>query len=84
MAEVEVGKVTHYFGHLGVAAIALTGELRVGDTIHVVGHTSDFTQRIDSMQIDRKEVPSAGAGATIGIKAKEHARPHDVIYKVTV
>ncbi|MBN1419075.1 MAG: translation elongation factor-like protein [Planctomycetes bacterium] len=83
MAEVEIGKITHYFGHLNVAAIELTAELRVGDKIHIVGHTSDFTEAVDSMQIDRKEVPSAGAGATVGIKVHEHARPHDVVYKVT-
>jgi putative protease len=51
MAEIEIGKVTHYFGHLGVAAIQITsGTLAVGDTIHIKGHTSDVTTRVETMQ----------------------------------
>ncbi len=83
MEEQEIGKITHYFGRIGVAAIELTkGSLAVGDTIRVKGHTSDFTQTIDSMQIDGKDVPRAEPGQSVGIKAAEHARPHDVVYKV--
>ncbi len=84
MAEQLIGKVTHYFGHAGVAAIEITGgELHVGDTIHVKGHTSDFTQTIDSMQIDRKPVEVAKVGDAIGILVAEHAREHDEVYQVT-
>jgi putative protease len=84
MAEQYIGKVTHYFGKAGVAAIEITeGELHVGDTIHIVGHTSDFTQPIDSMQIDRAPVESAKAGDAIGIRVKEHAREHDDVFRVT-
>jgi translation initiation factor IF-2 len=84
MAEQLVGQVTHYFGKAQVAGIKITdGELRVGDTIHIVGHTSDFTQTIDSMQIDRAPVESATVGDEIGIKVAEHAREHDNVYRVT-
>lgn len=84
MAEQEVGVVTHYFGHIGVAGIRITsGSLRSGDTIHVVGHTSDFTQPVGSMQIDHATVDEAKAGDEIGMKVAEHAREHDKIYKVT-
>jgi putative protease len=84
MAEVELGRVTHYFGKIGVAAIEVTaGVLRVGDTIHVKGHTSDFTQTIDSMQIDGQPVDEVAAGQSVGIKAAEHAREHDMVYKVS-
>ncbi len=84
MAEVEIGKVTHYFSKIGVAAIQITQDvLRVGDTIHVKGHTSDFTQKIDSMQLDNQSVQEATVGQSIGIKAAAHAREHDVVYKVT-
>ena len=63
MAEVEIGKVTHYFSKAGVVAIQITQDvLRVGDMIHVKGHTSDFTQKIDSMQIDNKPVVEAVVG----------------------
>lgn len=83
MAEVEIGKVTHYFSKIGVAAIQITQDvLRVGDTIHVKGHTSDFTQKIDSMQLDNETVQEATVGQSIGIKAAAHAREHDAVYKV--
>jgi len=84
MAETEIGKVTHYFGKIGVAAIEITqGSLSVGDTIHIKGHTSDFTQTVDSMQLDNQPVTTALPGQAIGIKVKEHARQHDVVYKVS-
>ena len=83
MAEIEIGKVTHYFSKVGVAAIQITQDvLRVGDTVHVKGHTSDFTQPIDSMQIDNKSVPEAAPGQSIGVRVKDHAREHDLVYKV--
>jgi hypothetical protein len=83
MAETELGKVTHYFSKVGVAAIEIAHDaLRVGDVIHVKGHTSDFTQKIDSMQIDNKSVVEAVVGQSIGIRVKDHAREHDLVYKV--
>lgn len=84
MAEQLIGKVTHYFGKAQVAAIEITaGELHVGDTIHVVGHTSNFTQKIDSMQVDRQPVQVAKVGDQIGIRVAEHAREHDEVFRVT-
>jgi hypothetical protein len=83
MAEIEIGKVTHYFSKVGVAAILITQDaLRVGDTIHVKGHTSDFQQKIDSMQIEHLQVQEAVAGQNFGTKIVAHAREHDVVYKV--
>ena len=83
MAEVELGKITHYFSKIGVAAIQITQDtLRVGDTIHVKGHTSDFTQKIDSMQVDNKSVAEATVGQSIGLRVKDHAREHDQVFKV--
>ncbi len=83
MAEQLVGKVTHYFSKAQVAGIEITeGQLSVGDTIHIVGHTSDFTQNVESMQIDRAPVEVAKVGDEIGIKVSEHAREHDNVYRV--
>lgn len=83
MSEQLIGTVTHYFGKAQVAGIEITeGELHVGDTIHVIGHTSDFTQQVESMQIDLAAVESAGVGDQIGIKVAEHAREHDKVYRV--
>jgi putative protease len=83
MPETEIGKVTHYFGKIGVAALEITqGKLVAGDTIHIVGHTSDFTQPVDSMQMEGESVDEATAGQSVGIKVVDHAREHDVVYKV--
>jgi translation elongation factor EF-Tu-like GTPase len=83
MEEKKVGEIIKYFGKIGVAAIQLSeGSLKVGDTIHIVGHTTDITQAIDSMQIENKNVQEAGPGADIGIKVKDRVREHDVVYKV--
>ncbi len=83
MAEQLVGKVTHYFGNAHVAAIEVTdGEITVGDTIHVLGHTSDFTQKLESMQVEHAPVQAAKVGDQIGIQVAEHAREHDQVFRV--
>ena len=82
MAEEFVGTVTHYFGNIHVAAIMLEGELRRGDHIHITGHTSDFAQSVESMQLDQQDIEAGLKGQEIAIRVKEHARPHDKVYKV--
>jgi putative protease len=84
MAEEQIGVVTHYFGKISVAGIEITaGELHVGDTIHILGHTSDFTQTVDSMQLDNEAIEVATPGQAVGIKVIDHARDHDKVLKVT-
>ena len=84
MAEEKIGVVIHYWNHIHVAGIHLTGgELNVGDTIHVRGHTSDFTQQIDSMQVENQEVETARVGDDVGVRVIDVAREHDDVYKVT-
>jgi translation elongation factor EF-Tu-like GTPase len=83
MAEKKIGEIMKYFAKIGVAAIRLTeGSLKVGETIHIVGHTTDVTQTVDSMQVENKSVPEAGPGADIGIKVKDRVRESDTVYKV--
>ncbi|MFH1783519.1 MAG: hypothetical protein ABH868_01270 [bacterium] len=83
MEEKKIGVVTHFFGHIGVAAINITDDtLKVGDTIHIKGHTSDFTQKVKSMQVEHDKIEEAQSGNVIGIKVKAHVREHDVVYKV--
>ena len=83
MEEKKVGEIIKFFGKISVAAIRLSeGSLKVGDTIHIVGHTSDVTQAIDSIQIENKNVQEAGPGADIGIKVQGKMREHDTVYKV--
>ena len=83
MPEEKIGVVTHYFGNIQVAALKLEGELKVGDTIHVKGHTSDFTQNLDSMQLEHQDVETGKKGDEIAVRVKEHARESDQVFKVT-
>ena len=78
----EVGKVTHYFSNIGVAVIKLGAVLKQGDKIRVKGDTSDFTQNVDSRQIEHEKVESTKKGISIGMKVVDHAREHDIVYKV--
>ncbi|MDH3942805.1 MAG: hypothetical protein OEV06_01750 [Anaerolineae bacterium] len=80
--EVEIGEVTHYFGKIRVAVLELDQELKVGDQIHIIGHTTDFNQKVASMQIEHKEVPAAGPGADVAIKVKSRVRSGDAVFKV--
>ncbi len=80
MAEKEIGKVSGYFSHVGVAAIKLSGKLEVGDKIHIKGHTTDFEEKIGSMQIEKKDVKKAKKGDHIGIKVPEKVRPNDTVF----
>jgi putative protease len=83
MQEKEIGKITHYFGHIGVGIIELSDALRVGDSIHIKGHSSDFSQAIESMQIEHANVLEAKSGDSIGIKVAQKVHPHDQVFKVT-
>ncbi|MBI5378813.1 MAG: hypothetical protein HZA23_01480 [Nitrospirae bacterium] len=81
--EQEVGVVTHYYSHLGVAVLRLTqGSLRTGDIIHVKGHTTDFRQVIESIEIEHQKVPMVTPGQSFGLKVMDHTREHDKVYKV--
>jgi translation elongation factor EF-1alpha len=83
MGEELVGTVKDYFAKIGVAAIELSAEVRVGESIRIHGHTTDITQQVASMQVEKEAVQVAGAGQVIGIKVKERVRPHDQVFKVT-
>jgi translation elongation factor EF-1alpha len=78
---VEIGKITHFFSKICVAVIELKKPLTVGDTIMVKGPTTDFEQKVDSMQIEHKNVQNAEAGQSIGLKVAERVRETDVVYK---
>jgi putative protease len=80
--EKEIGKISTYFSHVSVAAIKLTGKLKVGDKIHIKGNTTDFETKVSSIQIDNKAVKEAKAGEHIGIKVPEKVRPNDSVFLV--
>ena len=83
MSEMEIGRVSTFFARPVVAGIDLTGGIKVGDTVHIKGHTTDIEVRVDSMQVNNVDVKEAGAGASVGIKVPDRVRPGDHVYKVT-
>jgi hypothetical protein len=80
--EIEIGRVTHYYSHLSVAVLLLHESLKMGDKIHILGHSTDFTQRVGSMEIDHHSVVWVKPGEDVAIKVVEPVRVHDVVYRV--
>lgn len=81
--EEEIGHITHYFPKIGVAGIEITvGSLKVGETVHIKGHTSDVTQVVESLQQEHLSVPEIKKGVSAGMKVKEHVREGDKVYLV--
>ena len=83
MPEERIGVVNDYFARIGVAGIDLEGTLRVGETIHIKGHTTDLEQGVESIQIEHEQVQEAKAGDAIGVKVLDRCRGGDVVYRVT-
>jgi putative protease len=77
-----VGKITHYFTNINVAVIELEGEIKLGDKLLFEGATTNFEQPLDSMEIDRKPIETAGKGQSIGLKVKDRVRLGDKVYKI--
>jgi len=76
--------VTHYYSQLSVAAVRLeTGTLRVGDVIHIHGHTTDFSQCVESLEVNHASAAEVKRSDDFGLKVIQHAREHDVVYKVS-
>jgi GTPase len=84
MMEEEIGKITHFYSKIGVGVLELSkGELHVGDTIHIKGHTTDFYQKIESIQVEHSAVESAKPGEPVGLKVESPVRENDIVFKVT-
>ena len=80
--EIKIGKVTHYFGKLGVAVVEVTqGSMKIGDEVHIKGHSTDFVQKVTSMQIEHDKIEMAEPGMSIGMKVNEPVRANDLVYK---
>jgi putative protease len=75
-----IGVVTHYYSHLSVAAAKFSAPVKVGDRIHIRGHTTDIVQVVRSMEVDHKPVDSAGPGDDVALKVDDHVRDHDHIW----
>jgi translation elongation factor EF-1alpha len=84
MAEVKIGVIQDYFAKIGVAALTVEKQaLKVGDNLHVTGHTTDLSFTVESIQVEHESVDQAAPGASVGIKVPDKVRAHDVVYKVT-
>jgi putative protease len=81
--ESAIGTITHYYSHLNVAVLQLTDRLKVGETIHIFGHTTDFTQKVTSMEVNHHRVVVVEPGDNVALKVLEPVREHDRIYRVT-
>ena len=83
MKEIVVGRVADYFAKIDVVAIEVRENgIKIGDSLHFKGHTTDFIQKIDSMQIEHEDVEKADIGANVGIKVNDRVRKHDKVYKI--
>lgn len=80
--EVRIGTITHYFNRIGVAVLQLSDAIQVGDTISIVGHCTEFTQKVESLEIDHQKVSSAGPGDDVALKAWDYVRKGDEVFKV--
>ncbi|MFH1704123.1 MAG: translation elongation factor-like protein [Nitrospirota bacterium] len=80
--EVRVGTISHIYKKIGVAIVDLSEPLQVGDTIHISGHHTDLTQKVDSIQIEHQDVQKAERGQSIGVRVNGEVREHDLVFKV--
>jgi putative protease len=76
------GVISHYFGHIGVGVIELSGTLKEGDNIRVIGGEADFEQRVESMEVDHKKVKTAKKGDSVGLKLDQKVREGYKVYKI--
>ena len=82
MSGMQIGQVTHYFDHINVAVLSLKEPIKVGDTIHILGHATDFKQEVTSLQIEHKEVIEAKAGADVAMKVMQRVHPGDKVFRL--
>ena len=82
MSGTQIGQVTHYFDHLNVAELTLIEPLHVGDTIHILGHSTDFKQEVTSLQIEQQDVNEAKPGDDVGMKVIQKVHPNDKVFKL--
>ena len=77
-----IGRISHYFGNIGVAVIELSDKLKIGDSIRIIGGETDFTQEVDSMEIERQKIQEAKKGDSVGLKVDQKVREDYKVYKV--
>lgn len=83
MADVRVGKITHYYDKIGVAVVELEGALSEGDEIRISGHDNEFTQKAESMQIEHEQVKKAKKGDAVGLKVEQPVKEGDEVFRIS-
>jgi translation elongation factor EF-1alpha len=83
MSGVQIGWVTHFFDHINVAALTLTETIKVGDTVHFLGHSTDFKQEVASLQIEHKAINEAKAGDDVAMEVAQKVHPNDKVFRIT-
>jgi len=83
MSGTRVGVVEHFYDRISVAVINLTDTIKVGDTVHFLGHGVDFQQEVTSLQIEHEVVQSAGQGQQVAIKVSKPVKRETAIFKIT-
>ncbi len=83
MSGMQIGMVTHFFDHIHVAGLSLTETIRVGDTVHFLGHSTDFKQKVTSLQIEHKAVNEAKPGDDVAMEVDQRVHPNDKVYRIT-
>jgi putative protease len=83
MSEIHIGKVTHFFDRISVAVLALTEKLQVGDAIHFLGHSTDFKQEVNSLQLEHQNVNEGKPGQDVALKVSQKVHPNDAVLKIT-
>lgn len=83
MSGAQIGQITHYFDHINVAVLSLTESLRVGDSVHILGHSTDFRQEVTSLQIEHQPVAEAKAEDDVAMKVIQRVHVHDKVFKLT-
>lgn len=79
--DIQIGKVTHYYDKIGVAVVDVKNQpLKVGDRVKISGHDKEFTQKIESLQIEHKQVKEVAVGETCGMKVERAVKPGDMLY----
>ena len=81
--EVDIGRVTHYYNHINVAVLRLTQGLKLGDKIHILGHSTDLIERVGSIEVEHHSVDWVKPGDDVAIKVMEPVHEHDIVYLIT-
>jgi putative protease len=83
MTETRLGKVKHFFSKISVAIVVCESDgLAKGETLHIKGHTTDVTFKVESLQVQRDELPAVEKGKDVAVKVPSKVRADDIVFKV--